>query len=172
MPVPIEVFLSNHDLWMPVALLFAVLAGLSIPLSGKAAVLFDANRLVTFCSLLCLAAVPALTMPTQISSHAGRFCTAGGLPEIASIADPQNFLNMLLYAPPAFLGVLVTRRLSMVVTGLAAVSVSIELMQLLSDQRNCNSTDVIFNVLGALAGAGLAAATRRAFADQTPNGDG
>ncbi|GAA3127462.1 VanZ family protein [Streptosporangium carneum] len=157
MPVPVEVFFSNRDLWTPVACLLAVLVGLSIPLSAKAAVLFRSNRLVTFCSLACLAVIAALTLPTRFSSHRQASCTLEGLPGIVSLADPQNLLNASLYVPAAFLGVLVTRRLSAVAVGLAATSVSIELAQLLSDRRNCNLTDMLFNTLGALVGVALAA---------------
>lgn len=157
MPVPVEVFLSNRDLWLPVVCLLTVLFWLSIPLSGKVAPLFHANRLMTFLWLFCVAVIPAFTLPTRFSSHGRGSCTIGGLPEVASIADPQNFLNVLLYVPPAFLGIRVTRHLPGVVAGLAVTSVSMEIAQLFADQRNCNSTDLVFNVLGALAGAGLAA---------------
>ncbi|MEV7010326.1 VanZ family protein [Streptosporangium sp. NPDC051022] len=186
MPVPVEVFLSNRDLWAPVACLLAILAGLSFPLSARTAALFRADRLTTLGSLLCLAVVAAFTLPTRLSSHGPVSCTVAGLPETVSVTDPQNFLNVLLYVPPAFLGVLVTRRLSWVVAGLAATSVSIEFAQLLSDRRDCNTADMIFNILGAVAGAGAAVVLLRRRSvrggkrpvpdgsrpDQTPNGAG
>ncbi|MER7134177.1 VanZ family protein [Streptosporangium saharense] len=138
---------------MPVACLLTVLTAVCVPLSRGAAAVFVVNRPTAFLWLFSLAVIPALTMPTSLATHGVAFCATGGL---ASPVDAQNLLNLLLYAVPALLGVLVTRRPLTVVTGLALASLSLEVAQAFSSGRSCDVADVLFNVLGALAGTGTA----------------
>ncbi|MEU1735797.1 VanZ family protein [Streptosporangium sp. NPDC020145] len=165
-PLPVEVFLANRDLWLPVVCLLTVLTGLCVPLSRRASAVFRVRRPTAFLWLFSLAVIPALTMPTRLTTHGLAFCATGGP---ASLTEAQNLLNLLLYAAPALLGVLVTRRPLAVVTGLAAASLALEITQAFSEGRSCDAADVLFNVLGALAGAGTALPVLRT-APRSPRG--
>lgn len=162
MPVPVEVFLSNRGLWMPIACLLMVCAALSALLTAKVAGLLGSDRTPAFAWLLSVSVILAFTLPTRMPPGGLRplldgplLCAIGAPRGIAEIVDPQNLLNVLLYVPAALLGALVTGRPLRVASGLAATSVSIEIVQLLSSTRSCDTTDMLFNVLGALVGTGV-----------------
>ncbi|MFD0888944.1 hypothetical protein ACFQ08_30785, partial [Streptosporangium algeriense] len=124
---------------MPVACLLTVLTGLCVPLSRRASAVFRVRRPAAFLWLFSLAVIPALTMPTRPATHGPAFCATGGP---GSVVEAQNLLNLLLYAVPALLGVLVTRSPWAVVTGLAATSLALEIAQAFSAGRSCDAADV------------------------------
>ncbi len=69
--------------------------------------------------------------------------------------SPEAKLNLALFAPAAFFGVIATRRLLRIVVACVVVSVLVEQIQRVTSLGVCQSSDVIRNVTGAVAGAVL-----------------
>jgi glycopeptide antibiotics resistance protein len=75
--------------------------------------------------------------------------------------DPQDkvadlAVNLLLFAPFGYSFARSRRHLGLLVAAAAATSISAELLQLFSTVRNPSGTDVVYAIVGAIAGAGAA----------------
>ncbi|GHE42628.1 hypothetical protein GCM10017673_51080 [Streptosporangium violaceochromogenes] len=143
--------LSNHRLLVPIVALLAALTVASIPASGPLARRTGTGRGVTFLFLLGVAGVLSVTLPFDIRYYGFLSCAVQNPFQTASVREPQNYLNAVLYFPAAFFGHLAFRRAFTVTAVLATGSASIEILQMFGE-RACSTTDVAFNVLGGVAG--------------------
>ncbi|MER5212324.1 VanZ family protein [Streptomyces sp. NPDC002838] len=116
-------------------------------------------------ALWAAAVVAALSVTVFFPGGAGasRQCVIN-----RNVAEPfateQGLLNAAMYVPIGLFGVLATRRLVPVAVGGVLMSVGTELTQALAPWvgRNCDSSDIQMNGLGALAGAAAAWMATRA----------
>ncbi|MFF2626703.1 VanZ family protein [Kitasatospora griseola] len=122
--------LARRRQWPPVA---AVLLGLS--LAGETA---------------------ATLTPTTSGSWGSATCSIGsGVWDTA--VTQQGLMNLAMYVPVAFFGVLTLRRPLTVLAGCGVLSAVTETCQtLLGTGRSCDAADLVDNVLGALVGTVVA----------------
>ncbi|KIQ66842.1 hypothetical protein TR51_05190 [Kitasatospora griseola] len=94
--------------------------------------------------------------PTLSGSWGKPMCSIGsGVWDVA--VGQQGLMNIALYVPVAFFGVLALRRPLTVFAGCVALSAMTEICQtLLGTGRSCDATDLVDNALGALAGTVVA----------------
>lgn len=69
-------------------------------------------------------------------------------------------LNIILFTPVGFLGLVAFGRRTTIMLAAAALSATVELLQVGIPGRDASLGDLLFNTLGALAGYGLAASAR------------
>jgi hypothetical protein len=119
---------------------------------------------------LSVAGCLALTLPQTIGGgSAGRLvnCVRDPGPRVARSVVAfgrrglEDVMNVMLWGPPGFFGVLATRR-AMRTTALLSLSfVAVEVLQTLDPGRECDPGDCVYNISGLMAGA-VAAVTWRA----------
>jgi len=71
--------------------------------------------------------------------------------------DEQAVLNLAMYVPAAFAGVMASRRLWLTAAGTTALVFVLEALQALLGRGACDSADLVYNLVGALAGLLVAA---------------
>ncbi|MCW2759762.1 MAG: hypothetical protein JWO46_3508 [Nocardioidaceae bacterium] len=98
---------------------------------------------------LVLATTLARWSPELVLSLGRRCLTDSG----GSLDSPEAWLNLVLFGPVAFFGVLAVRRLLAVGVGLAALSAAIEAVQLVTGAGICQTADLQRNVAGIVVAA-------------------
>ncbi|MCX4747321.1 VanZ family protein [Kitasatospora sp. NBC_01287] len=105
--------------------------------------------------------VTATLYPTGHGSPASDVCSYSK-DFLGAFADQQGLLNVVMYVPLAFLGVLLVNRPLIMLTGCWLLSATTETAQALLPEigRACDSQDFVTNATGALLGVALAVAWR------------
>ncbi len=106
---------------------------------------------------LSLAGELAVTLTPTAAGYSGRpSCTIGPGMWVDATAQ-QGLMNVALYVPLTFFGVLLSRRPATVLAGCVVLSGVTEVVQtLLGTGRACDGADFVDNAAGALLGAALA----------------
>ncbi|WP_053163313.1 hypothetical protein [Streptomyces noursei] len=115
-------------------------------------------RVPTLLFLVTYGLCVGITLPDQIAPgvlgrlHACVVEGGAGVRTLGAGAGHQ-WVNVLLWIPPALCGVLATRRALLVPLGISATWAAVELLQTLDPVRDCQPADWAHNTLGAALGA-------------------
>ncbi|MEU3569071.1 VanZ family protein [Kitasatospora sp. NPDC036755] len=106
---------------------------------------------------LSLAGEVAVTLTPTSSADTGQALCRVGSVVWTEVTGPQGLMNVALYVPLAYFGVLLFRRPATVLAGSVLLSATTEVVQtLLGTGRACDGTDFVDNAAGALLGTVLA----------------
>jgi hypothetical protein len=152
-------------------LLLGLLAGACVPLWRPLARRAGRPRAALLLMCLSTAVCFALTLPQTIGAgSAGRLmtCVEDPAPRMAGAMAAfgrrglEDVMNVALWVPPGFFGVLATGRAVMTTAVLSVSFAAVEVLQTLDPGRECDPGDCAYNTSGLVAGAVAAVAWRAA----------